>query len=612
MFRSALICLALALSAAAQAQLLLALLALLLATAAAAQQRQPANVSTLPQSSPQEFDLLDNQGRWMPFGAASGGVFTTFGAGTDVRSYGCVDDGVTDQAACINNAIANAPGCVIIPPTVNGFYVAPGSTINATKCLKGSFYNPDYSTPFPAAFAGQSWIKCGTSATSVCVKMTYDGAYFENLTIATAFPPAVGSIGLQIASGYNSQLRNVNVSGFDQCAYWLSSTAAGNGISSRAIGLNLSWCQTYYVVDDGWPELYITDGRWGSNGQGALTPQPKAMVYITKSANSGAGGGPNGLTMTAVQVNPGGGTTECMVKWGGYVGTGGQTAQFKFIGDHFEFLPPTGSPSKKGVFCTDSTVPNIGQLYVAQSEMGFDGTGGGDTFAFDPATTFSNMSITNSFFGTDSTTLTFLPGGSNATTNLITNSYLGGNFTATGDPSRRLTLANNIMNGMTVTGTWARFASVNDNFANLTDGAARGQISIVNPLAPVWTPQVQFGGVNSTMTWTTLSGARQRTANGGFTASFDIIAGGGTETATGPMTITGLPYTCAGNFSSTPPYSQSGFAAGVGTVTLLLNNSSPAGIRVFKAASTGFATVNNTDVTNALNLYGTVTCGAAS
>ena len=159
-------------------RLLIALLALLLATSAQAQQRQPANVSTLPATSPQEFDLLDNQGRWMPFGTASGGAFTASGGGgTDVRQFGCVDDGVTDQAACINIAIANAPGCVIIPPTVSGFYVAPTSTINATKCLKGSFYNPDYSTPYPGVFAGQPWIKCGTSATSVCVKATYDGAY---------------------------------------------------------------------------------------------------------------------------------------------------------------------------------------------------------------------------------------------------------------------------------------------------------------------------------------------------------------------------------------------------------------------------------------------------
>ena len=47
----------------------LALFALLLATAAQAQQRQPANVSTLPATSPQEFDLLDNTGTWVSFGA---------------------------------------------------------------------------------------------------------------------------------------------------------------------------------------------------------------------------------------------------------------------------------------------------------------------------------------------------------------------------------------------------------------------------------------------------------------------------------------------------------------------------------------------------------------
>ena len=115
------------------------------------------------------------------------------------------------------------------------------------------------------------------------------------------------------------------------------------------------------------------------------------------------------------------------------------------------------------------------------------------------------------------------------------------------------------------------------------------------------------------MTWTTKIGTMQRTAGGGFTATFNITAGGvATEASTGAMTITGLPYTCSGNFFANRPVAQTGFAAGVGTATLLLSPASPAYVRVFKASSTGFATVTNTDITNTMSIYGTVTCGSAA
>ena len=93
MFRSALVCWLLTLSAAAQAQ-----------------QRQPANVSTLPQSSPQEFDLLDNKGNWMPFGTASNGAFSSGLAAKTVNltSFGAKCDNATDDTTAIQNWLNKA------------------------------------------------------------------------------------------------------------------------------------------------------------------------------------------------------------------------------------------------------------------------------------------------------------------------------------------------------------------------------------------------------------------------------------------------------------------------------------------------------------------------
>lgn len=82
------------------------ILALLDAVSSSAQQRQPANLSTLPTTSPQEFDLLDNTGAWVPFGSASGGVFASMWPDyLDVRAKKAKCDRVTDDTAAINAAL---------------------------------------------------------------------------------------------------------------------------------------------------------------------------------------------------------------------------------------------------------------------------------------------------------------------------------------------------------------------------------------------------------------------------------------------------------------------------------------------------------------------------
>ena len=41
---------------------------------AVAQQRQPAQITTLPTTAPQEFDILDSTGQWARMGTAANGV----------------------------------------------------------------------------------------------------------------------------------------------------------------------------------------------------------------------------------------------------------------------------------------------------------------------------------------------------------------------------------------------------------------------------------------------------------------------------------------------------------------------------------------------------------
>jgi hypothetical protein len=593
-------------------RLLATILFALLATTVAAQQRQPAQLTTQPSLASPTLDALDKAGGWNKLGQfdSTNHVFSSYNSdAVDIRQFGCVADG----SACINNAISKTPGCVLIPATQEGFFVAAGSTINAGKCLKGEFFTPGYTHPYasyPNELKGRAWIKCATSTTSVCVRSEANAAYIANLNIATNFPPALGSIGLQVKDGYNAQIRDIAVSGFDRCAMWGPAGALGiNGLSSHVIGLNLSWCQTYYLVQDGWPELYITDGRWGSNGQGATAVTPKAMVYITKSTDAGAGGGPNSLVMTNVQVNPGDAYVECMVLWGGETGTGGQTRYFRFIGNHWEFrAPPPSAPAKKGIFCSDSTVEYLGQLQVTDSSFQFDDIGGGGVFNFDPATSIHELSITNSYLAADFTTLNLGPGNTPATASFISNTFLGGPLTLVGRSDSYLSLTNTVHANINLSGTWGQLSLVNPIFATLTD-TARGNVSYSGSRNQAWTPVIKFGGVTSTRTWNS-GGITARTANGGFITTVVVEATGGTETASGNMTITGTPYTCSAGFGVAPVTTEIFTASGVGQVLFGMDGSSPAVLYPVKngAAGTGYVNLTPADIITGTRLEATVEC----
>ena len=79
-------------------RLLPAVLLFALASPALAQTRQPAQITTLPTTTPQEFDLLDNTGKWFPISAASRPTI-------NVLMYGADPTGANDSTAAINNAI---------------------------------------------------------------------------------------------------------------------------------------------------------------------------------------------------------------------------------------------------------------------------------------------------------------------------------------------------------------------------------------------------------------------------------------------------------------------------------------------------------------------------
>ena len=190
---------------------LLALLALLLSTTAMAQQRQPANVSTLPATSPQEFDLLDNQGRWMPFGTASGGMFFDASRAISPVAFGAKCDGVTDDttalqawaAATTDRAHLVVPGVCVFKAQIAFPPTAYGVTIEGNGHPGKLLYAGTSTTLDPLIQIGQRSAPAGCAAKGWAIK----GLHIMSSTVMTA------GDGLRISDACNMQIDDLTIGG---------------------------------------------------------------------------------------------------------------------------------------------------------------------------------------------------------------------------------------------------------------------------------------------------------------------------------------------------------------------------------------------------------------
>jgi hypothetical protein len=583
-------------------------LAVLMASPVLAQTRQPAQITTLPTTSPQEFDLLDSTGKWLPLNT---------GAGVDVRTAGCVADGVTDQTACINNALANASDCVIIPATQNGFYVA--GTITVTKCLRGTTWLPTQTQTPPS---NSSRILCNNQAAQPCLVISNPATtppqggstQVENISlIGSGATPVANSVGLKWINGQNSYLTNVSVNNFDTCAYFGPTAAAGIGpLRLHSVGSNFFQCQKHYVVQDGIPELAFVGGVWGNNG-GVDYASADDFYYGTKTAVGGGGGGPNTFVLDGVQINPGGKSIGCAFRWGGFTNPSGAGGANKIIGSHVEVLGNayTGSASR-GFICTDSSVTVFPEIKVIGSELMDDSTPKlMPLFNIDPATNWGNGSFI-SLIGNEIQAAAF-----NLTIHNVLFSfapsfignwiYQPATFTA-GDTSAVANISGNtFFSGYTVAGQWAGLY-LNNNLGTKTD-TATGVVFAGGDTAKTFTPSLTFGGASVGMTYGTQTGSYQRTADGGYQASINIILTAKGSSA-GTARLEGMPFTCGSMTSTSLLNGYSNLAALTGPPMLQLGGGNTfVFILQPNAGGTGSVSTTDANFTNTSVVQATVRCG---
>ncbi len=524
----------------------------------------------------------------------------------DARAMGCAADGATDAGACINALLTAYPGCVSIPPTTLGFYVT--TPIVVKRCLIGSAFDPINPGTTTVAFPGMSWLKCNVGS-NACVTAGVTASLghapiVENLILAGQGTPASGGMGFQVVGDYNTQTRNLYAYNFDTCyEYGPGSTAAP--ISVFNYNSYLAACQTHYVVIDGSPEIRFIGGRWGANGTGDYATA-KDFVYQTLTTTVGVGGGPNTVLIEDVQMNPGsGGGVACAFRWGGYTGSGGVQGETRLTNLHVEWHSYSGSATQ-GVFCSDSTVPTIADLFVDSMLTATSGLTV-PLFALDPATTPSQWFFAHNQFGCSGVTLNTGAPSSSGASNLHFdhNDFCGSvSFTA-GNSNATLFATGNSDGALTLAGQWAAL-SIADSFTGLSDSAT-GHVAMgqVNPESS--TPSLKFGGANTGITTSTDTGGFARTTEGGYIgyAAITLTSKG---TATGAATITGAIKYCASGAMGAAVQVASGFTGLTGVLQAVIDASTTNQIDLVQSGSSGVSAVTDANFTNMTSLQVSVEC----
>ena len=526
----------------------------------------------------------------------------------DVREWGCVADGATDVGACINTALADAPTCVSIPATTNGFYIAT-TVANRGGCLKGTAFMPY--NPYPSlSLAGISWLKCSATVNPCVALGVYDflatnAPLIEKIALAGAgATPSSGSIGIQAIGGYKITLRDVFVYNFDTCAEW-GPGANIAGISSHAYNLYLGRCQKHYTVFDGWPEAEIIGGRFGLIGTGDFSATDD-FVYQTLTTNVGSGQGPNTIIINGVQMNPGGGV-GCAFRWGGFTGSGGFPGETHLTDIHAEWHTYSGGATQ-GVFCSDSTVPAIYQLMV----NGVLTVAPAPLFALNAATIPGQWFFANDDFGCASSTLALGNAASPAYSSLhFDNIFFCGATTFSGGTNSTLSVDGSHMGTLAISGAFGDAEFYGNKYNSLTD-TATGRIAWGDAAVNSFTPVLSFSGGGSVSYNGTPFGQWERTANGGFKVFFSITLNG-VSSPSGNVSVTGFPLQCSTGFGAqTLRFADNLSAVSGQPVGLFNGGASSIALAYWNSGSSQYSNLQGSALTSTTRLAGLIECNQAS
>jgi hypothetical protein len=228
---------------------------------------------------------------------------------------------------------------------------------------------------------------------SVVTCVTVGGANARNggaglmgvtVTRAAGTPPA-GSIGVLVWDVYNPTLSYINSIGH-AIGFYFKGDPTGSGISAQPDHLFSGGATDAHLVLDTWPELRISDSRFGQNGPGDRAC--RTYIRITGGSTTGAAEGPNTLYVVNTQFNQG---TQAAAHWLEFVhqmpGSIADIGEWSFDNVHVEAIGST-------YLYSDSSWPRVSRLKISNAHF----NDGAEFDGLDAATRIAQWQISNSFF----------------------------------------------------------------------------------------------------------------------------------------------------------------------------------------------------------------------
>lgn len=445
--------------------------------------------------------------------------------GDTLKKFGGDDDGVTDNLAAFNAAVA-AGYTVIYAPGAN-YYFSAGITVPENVALIGGACmptNPPAGTRFTFALA-----------TAVCVTLGGTAAAngsgrLQNLTVTRAAGTIPsGSIGVKVDELYGATVEDV-MSHRHSIGFKAEGDADTQGIAYMFTRCWTGVITDAHVVIDTVPECRFSQCRFGMNGSG--DQNCTAFVRVTGGSTSNASNGPNSLVFSNCQFNQGANTA---------------TSWIEFV-------------SKTGGTISDTRLWQIDTCYVETVSYGITSDNTWDAIErlqisnttfnvavpflnLDAATTISNWAINNNLiFGS----FTLAPNDQIDFGHIANCEFLGA-VSLTGPTSgSTASLADcNFAGGLTLAGQWGSLqvcgGSISSgSLTNTATGYVNVDLFPKNTLR-TFTPTIQFGGGSTGVTYGTQAGV-YREIGGVVYAQFRVtLTAKGSDTGAARVVLTGLP-----------------------------------------------------------------------
>ncbi len=300
-----------------------------------------------------------------------------------IHDFGAVGDGSTDCTDAINAALSSGVNYIFIP---QGTYYCTGTvTIPPHVCLYG-LGGPLVDNP-----PGYGAVLLFENTVSVCVQIgTENGTVhlasrMERVSVvrqggSSSTIPS-GSIGVKVSNAQGVVIRDVVSYGHDIGFYALAGDP--DGITLWIQSCNTGRIQTSHLVVDSFPEVRISDTRFGMNGTGDLACTN--FVSITGGNTSNTAGGPNTIAFTNCQFNQGANTVTNWINFNNQLTDSVSDTGLVMVTNCYVETISYGIVS-------DSTWTTLRRLLISNTELNKDGA---QWFNLDSATTLQDSVFGN-------------------------------------------------------------------------------------------------------------------------------------------------------------------------------------------------------------------------